>query len=129
MGGSSGRLARAGYLLDRYRPGCYGLGDVGESLVVVSGVEAQHGEGLVHGHVRVLSDGALGLLDEHAAVKSVLELLVETGPVRRGDAGDEGDAGYVRQSLTEAEIVVVKGADSSAEQPESAENLILQPHR
>jgi hypothetical protein len=35
----------------------------------------------------------------------------------------------VRQSLTEAEIVVVEGPDRSAEQSESAENLILQPHR
>src|SRR5436189_6385954 len=50
-------------------------GDVGEMLVRVPGVIAQHLEGVVHVDAEPLGELALGLLDHHPAVQRGLELL------------------------------------------------------
>src|SRR5690349_19192289 len=71
----SGRLAR-----DGGREICggafhEGAGDVGETLVGVAGVVAEHGEGAVHVDAEPLGELALGLLDHDPAVQRGLKLL------------------------------------------------------
>src|SRR3954454_11057044 len=60
------------------------LGDVDELPIVVARVAAQPCEGVLHVETGPLAQHALGLLDEDAAVESVVELLVHHLGLERG---------------------------------------------
>ena len=100
--------------------------DVDEPEVVVAGVVAQPRERLLHVEAKPLGQHTFGLLDDDAAVQSIVELLVHdlgllgSAVLENGDGGDVGeslggdDVGCVHRALVDPEQV--QGADDRAPQ-------------
>jgi hypothetical protein len=77
-------------------------GDIGEPLVAIAGVLAQHLEGMVDVDAETLGELAFGLLDDDPAVEGALELLAGA-PVSLLQQPDCGDVG---QGLADTEVLL-----------------------
>jgi hypothetical protein len=74
-------------------------GDVGEPTIVVAGVDALRGEGVLHVEPFPFSDHSRGLRDDDAGVEGVVELRVEDLGLEGGTLLENGDGGNVGECL------------------------------
>ena len=92
--------------IDRQCTGRDGLGDFGQTTVVVPGEVAQTSERRVHIEAAALGDHPLRLFDRDSALQRVLQVAFANGCLSCRLVLKDRDAGDIRESLPERDIGV-----------------------
>jgi hypothetical protein len=100
-----------------------GASRVNETKIVVAGVMAKAGEGLVHIQSGPLRHHTFGLLYDDATVERMIELLVHELGLGGGPVVNDGDGGDIGQGLGGEDVSLLHGPFVSSEKAQGTDGL------